>query len=152
MCLGGSEGPYYSGRTGSDGAAVSNAVCFFGETPRPDVSVTVNGSPIVWTDARPFLDQSGRTMVPLRAVADAMGLTVSWDSDKRAATFSKGKRQSITFPIGSKTATSTKGKINMDTTAIISGERTYAPARYLAEFFGYTVNWNDTTKTVILKS
>lgn len=40
------------------------------------VSVTVNGNAVQWPDAVPFIDEHGRTMVPLRAVADAIGLTL----------------------------------------------------------------------------
>ena len=36
------------------------------------------------------------------------------------------------------------------TAAVISNERTYAPIRYLAEYFGYTVGWDGETQTVSL--
>ena len=38
----------------------------------------------------------------------------------------------------------------MDTKAIIKGGRTYAPIRFLAESFLYTVGWNNSTRTVLL--
>ena len=39
-----------------------------------DISVTVSGRAVTWTDAAPFIDANSRTMVPLRAVADAMAM------------------------------------------------------------------------------
>lgn len=42
------------------------------------VNVTVDGVPVVWTDAAPFIDENNRTMVPLSAVAEVMGLEVEW--------------------------------------------------------------------------
>ena len=115
------------------------------------VSVTVNGKAVTWTDAAPFIDKNNRTMVPLRAVADAMGLTVDWDGEAREAVFSNGSK-TIYFPIGSTTARTGDGKnIQMDTAAVIVKDRTFAPIRYLAEYFGYTVGWNDATKTVSIK-
>lgn len=51
------------------------------------VSVVVDGTPVVWTDATPVVE-GGRTLVPLRAAAEAMGLTVSWDNTRRTAIFS----------------------------------------------------------------
>ncbi|MBR6258802.1 MAG: hypothetical protein IKR21_01145 [Oscillospiraceae bacterium] len=30
-------------------------------------------------------------------------------------------------------------------------DRTYAPVRYLAEYFGYTVEWDGASRTVIIK-
>ena len=52
------------------------------------VHVTVLGKEVVWTDAEPFL-REGRTMVPMRACAGAMGLEVQWDPASRRVDFSK---------------------------------------------------------------
>ena len=41
-------------------------------------------------------------------------------------------------------------RIQMDTTPVIRNDRTCAPIRSLAEFFGYTVDWDAATKTVII--
>ena len=102
-------------------------------TSSDSISVTVNNKAVTWTDAEPFIDANNRTMVPLRAVADAMGLTVSWDAAVREASFTDGSK-TIIFPIGSTTARTGDGKIvAMDTAAVIVNDRTYAPIRYLAE-------------------
>lgn len=42
--------------------------------------------------------------------------------------------------------------INMDTAAVMKNKRTYAPVKYLAEFYGYTVKWEQKTNTVVLTS
>nr|WP_315021447.1 copper amine oxidase N-terminal domain-containing protein [uncultured Aminipila sp.] len=42
--------------------------------------------------------------------------------------------------------------INMDTAAVMKDKRTYAPIKYLAEFYGYTVTWEQKTNTVVLTS
>ena len=44
-----------------------------------DIAVKVDDKQVEFTDAKPFIDEKGRTMVPLRPVADAMGLEVEWD-------------------------------------------------------------------------
>lgn len=112
------------------------------------ISVAVNDAAVKWTDAKPFIDANNRTMVPLRAVADAMGLEVNWDNDAREASFTNGSK-TIWFPIDSSTArTSEGGAVTMDTAAVIVKDRTYAPIRYLAEFFGYHVDWDQDTQTV----
>ena len=112
------------------------------------IGVTVKGEAVQWTDAAPFIDANDRTMVPLRAVADAMGLEVNWDENTREASFT-GSGKTIIFPIDSSTArTSEGGIVTMDTAAVIVNERTYAPIRYLAEFFGYTVGWDEAARTV----
>jgi len=134
---------YTGGSTGGSGGSGSTG----GSTA---ISVTVGGRAVQWTDAAPFIDANSRTMVPLRAVADALGLTVGWDAAAREASFSDGAK-AIYFPIGSRTArTSGGGAIQMDTAAVIVNSRTYAPIRPLAEFFGYTVGWDGSTRTVAL--
>ena len=119
--------------------------------PTPDgISITVKGVAVTWTDAAPFIDANDRTMVPLRAVADAMGLDVNWDAAAREASFT-GSGKTIYFPIGSTNArTSSGGTVKMDTAAVIVNDRTYAPIRYLAEYFGYTVGWDAATRTVTI--
>ncbi len=112
------------------------------------ISVTVNGTAVKWTDATPYVDKNSRTMVPLRAVGEALGLTVSWNGAAREAIFSNGSK-TIYFPIDKKYyKTQNGGTVTMDTAAVVSKGRTYAPVRYLAEYFGYTVSWNGSTKTV----
>ena len=122
--------------------------------PAPSASesipVTVNGKAVTWTDAAPFIDENDRTMVPLRAVADAMRLDVNWDENTREASFT-GSGKTITFPIGSATARGSEGEpVQMDTAAVIVNERTYAPIRYLAEYFGYTVGWDEAARAVTI--
>lgn len=115
-----------------------------------DVSVHVDGKPVQWTDAVPFIDVNSRTMVPLRAVAEALGLNVSWDDPRHEAAFTDG-RSTIVFPIGSREARTDTGRVVlMDTEAVIVNDRTYAPIRYLAEFFGCKVEWDDGSKTVLI--
>ena len=133
---------YYKDNYASDGTV------FFSEIQSAAVRVTVNSKMIQWTDAVPFIDENNRTMVPLRAVGDALGLSVSWDGKKREAIFSNGTN-TLYFPIGSSTArTSDGGTVQMDTAAVIVNDRTYAPVRYLAEYFGFTVGWDGVTRTV----
>ena len=54
-----------------------------------EITVTVDGKQVEFTDAKPYVDGNGRTMVPLRPVADAMGIDVEWDSRTRTAVFSE---------------------------------------------------------------
>ena len=114
------------------------------------VSVSIHTIPVSWTDVEPFIDENNRTMVPLRAVAEALGLTVSWDAAAREASFTDGQR-TIVFPIGSSQARLEDGStVQMDTAAVIVNNRTFAPIRYLAEHFGFEVGWDKTTRTVLI--
>ncbi len=113
-----------------------------------DVHVEVTGEAVIWTDAEPYIDTNSRTMTPFRVVGDALGLTIAWDSAAREASFSDGTR-TIWFPIGSTAARTSEGTtVEMDTSAVIVNGRTYAPVRYLAQYFGYSVGWDAPTRTV----
>lgn len=113
------------------------------------IHVTVKGIEVQWTDAEPFIDENGRTLVPLRAVADALGLTVRWIPETRLASFTDGTK-TISFPIGLREAYTFEGNRPLDTAAVIINDRTYAPARALAEYFGYEVAWSGTMRTVMI--
>lgn len=52
------------------------------------IEIVVDGEGVSFTDAVPFIDENNRTLVPLRAVGEAMGLTVNWDP-KEGAVFTK---------------------------------------------------------------
>jgi len=53
------------------------------------IPVKVNQKNVVFSDSAPFIDANSRTLVPLRAIGEAMGLDVMWDNVAKAATFTK---------------------------------------------------------------
>ena len=63
----------------------SSAGTVFGK----EIQVAAGDKKVVFTDAKPFVDENGRTMVPLRPVAEAMGIEVEWDRRTKTATFSE---------------------------------------------------------------
>ena len=46
-----------------------------------DINVNVENEKVAWTDAKPFI-KDGRTLVPLRPIAEAMGLEVNWRRER----------------------------------------------------------------------
>ncbi len=120
-----------------------------------DIYVTVDGTPVTWTDAKPFIDENSRTLVPLRPIANALGLEVAWNDDTNTAAFTDGET-TVEFAVGSNechaflNAYDMHSYLEMDTTPVIKDSRIFAPARYLAESFHYVVGWNQTTQTVFM--
>ena len=120
-----------------------------------DINVTVDDTPVAWTDAKPFIDENSRTLVPLRPIANALGLTVAWNDDTNTASFNDGT-QTAEFTVGINqyhcflNDFDMSVDVIMDTTPVIKDSRIYAPARYLAECFQYTVGWEDATKSVTI--
>ena len=54
-----------------------------------DIQILLDGEAIAFPDAQPFADENSRTLVPLRPVAEAMGLEVEWVQETQTAYFSQ---------------------------------------------------------------
>lgn len=114
-----------------------------------NISVFVDGQQINFDVPPQIID--GRTMVPIRAIFEAIGAAVSWDSATQTATAIKNNTTVKMSP--SNTAVLINDtSVPMDTSPVIIDGRTLAPARYAAESFGYTVTWDAQTKSVIISS
>lgn len=111
-------------------------------------SYTNNGTEVTM-DAAPYIAKN-RTMVPIRYIANACGVTdenITWNQATRTATIS-GPNNVVTIKMGSNTITTSNGVITMDTVAVNNGNRIYVPARFIANALGATVTWDAATQTV----
>ena len=113
-----------------------------------EVKVTVNGKSIEF-DQKPFI-QNGRTLVPLRAIFEALGATVNWNNDTRTVT-SERNNTKISLAIGSNQLYVNGVAKTIDVPAQIVNGRTMVPARAVAEAFGCDVSWDNNTRTAIIK-
>ena len=88
----------------------------------------------------------GRTLVPVRAIFEAIGATVEWDDATRTAT---GTREGTTvvIQIDSTTAYVNGEARTLDVPAQIINNRTMVPARFVSEAMGCTVTWDANTET-----
>ncbi|MDO4540381.1 MAG: N-acetylmuramoyl-L-alanine amidase [Syntrophomonadaceae bacterium] len=110
-----------------------------------DITVLLNGQAMSF-EVAPIIE-NGRTLVPLRAIFEALGATVSWDEATRTVTAAKGETV-IVLPIGSLSPTVNGVAYPLDTAATIVNDRTLAPLRFVGEALGSTVSWDDATRTV----
>lgn len=130
------------------------------------VTVTLDGRTLDFDVPPQIID--GRTLVPMRAIFEAMGAEVEWNGQTQTVTASKyGDEEytAVTMQIGnsvftvmndlisadSYSAAQTRN-IELDVPPQIISDRTLVPARAVAESFGAEVNWNAQTQTVIIKS
>lgn len=90
-----------------------------------------------------------RTMVPIRAIFEAMGATVTWDDTTQTAISTKDST-TVKMTLNSTTEYINDVAYEMDVTPVIIEGRTLAPARYVAEAFGYYVNWEAMTQSVLI--
>ncbi|NLI13445.1 MAG: hypothetical protein GX425_12635 [Peptococcaceae bacterium] len=117
------------------------------EIAKADISVLVHGNKLV-TDTEPVII-SGRTLVPLRAIFEALGATVQWDGKTKTIAAIK-ENISIILQIDNRTAQVNNLTIELDTPATILNSRTMVPVRFIAESLGEKVSWNEQTQTVIV--
>ena len=94
---------------------------------------------VVTGDAAPFVDSNWRTMVPIRALAEAFDAEVEWDNDARTVTIAYDTGITIVMTVGEETYTVNDEEMTMDTAPVIQGDRTYVPVRFAAEGMGFTV-------------
>ncbi len=101
-------------------------------------------------DAAPYIKE-GRTLVPLRFIAEGLGASVDWNGTERKVTLDyEGKK--IELWIGKKEARVSGIEYSLDVPPEIKSGRTFVPIRFIAENFGSKVDWNSTLKEVsILK-
>jgi hypothetical protein len=104
--------------------------------------------PGVNMDAAPYID-SGRTLVPVRYLADALVSQTAWDGNTQEVTVTSGST-TISMTIGSTTLSVNGQAQTMDVAPVIKDGRTYLPARYVAEALGYSVDWNAQYQVVII--
>lgn len=108
------------------------------------------GDARVVMDAVPYIDtSSGRTLVPVRYLGDALSAQTDWDGNIRTVTVTKGS-MTISMVIGSKTLNVNGQTLTMDQAPVISNGRTYLPARWVAEALGNTVSWNASSRIVTI--
>lgn len=118
---------------------------FRDSTPAPSISVFINNEYLI-SDAEPII-QSGRTLVPLRAISEKMGATVDWDSRKSMITITK-QNFVLTFNVGSRKYVKNGVPTNTDVAPRIINGRTFVPLRVISESLGASVNWNSASRTI----
>ena len=119
------------------------------ETTNSSVKVYVNNRRILF-DAEPMLVNS-RTMVPVRAIFEALGATVTWDNDTQTA-IGVLDNTTIKIKIGQAYLLKNDEVVELDSPALLSSSRTYVPVRAIAESYDCTVDWVETTQSVYITS
>ena len=113
-------------------------------------SYTANGSSVT-IDVAPYIKDS-RTFLPLRAVAEALGVAdsnVLWDPATQKVTILKGNMV-VQLTIGSTTMLLNGASVTMDTAPEINSGRTCLPVAWVAKALGANITWDATAQTVTI--
>lgn len=113
------------------------------------VSVYIDGLPVVF-DVSPVI-QNGRTLVPFRALAEALNISVSWDGSTSTIK-AAGVDTSISLQIGNPVAYRNGEAVRLDAPPALVGGRTLIPLRFFSEALGCRVDWIESTGTVKISS
>ena len=101
-----------------------------------EISVLLNGERLVF-DVAPIIVEN-RTLVPFRAIFEALDMDVDWNDDTRTA-IGTSDNITIELPIDSTTATVNGEAVALDVPAMLYNARTMVPLRFIAESTGADV-------------
>ncbi len=108
-----------------------------------DINIDENGTSPIIVD--------GSTLVPIRAVAEALGGAVEWDNDTRNVTITKDAKV-IKLVIDEINARVDESNVTLDAAPVIINGRTMLPLRFVAENLGAEVEWNGENRKITITS
>lgn len=109
---------------------------------------SVSGRSVVMDN--PPVIKNGRTMLPVRFVAESFGADVDRNDDENKVSVKYGDNEIVLYADSDKAYINGE-EITIDSPAFNGNSSIYIPARFIFEAFGADVNWNGTTKTVDIK-
>jgi len=129
-----------------------------------NIRITVNGQ-TVQTEFEPFIFQ-GRTYLPVRDVANAMGFGVTWEDATNTVHLTSNaanphqfvpatgsvRQQSIIVNFNNIRIAVDRQHVQTEFEPFIFQSRTYLPVRDVANAMGFDVDWDGAANTVLLTS
>ncbi len=112
-----------------------------------DIAVYVDNSAVEMTQKPVILD--GRTLVPVRAIFEKAGATVSWDSQDTSATIKKGDT-AVYIKLNEDFIYKNDAPIVLDVPAQLIEGSTYLPVRAVSEAMGFGVTWDSANKSILI--
>lgn len=113
------------------------------------IAVFLNGNPISF-DVPPLIINDS-TMVPVRAIFEALGANVNWNNETRTVT-SVRDGVTVTLTIDQSVMYVNGTPKQLEAPACIIDERTLVPLRAVSEAYGADVVWDGNTRTVYITS
>jgi hypothetical protein len=113
-----------------------------------EIQVLLNGTPLAF-DVAPIIS-NGRVMVPMRAIFEALGMTVTWDSEMGYALASKDELTIDIFTSTRDVIMVNREMVELEAPIIVQSGRILVPLRVIAEATGAEVEWNQSTRMVVI--
>ncbi|WP_238403701.1 CotH kinase family protein [Paenibacillus paridis] len=115
-----------------------------------EISVIIDGTKVNFSQQEPLI-RSGRVLVPIRGIFEALGADLKWDNAAKTITAIKDNRI-IVLTIGSSTAYVNGVAVTLEAAPTILNARTVVPLRFIADSLNKETNWNSATSTVTINS
>ena len=115
-----------------------------------EVKIEIDGKEMVPKDM-PAVIIDGRTMLPMRQIAQKLGCEVNWNEAAQQIYVMRGS-DIIVFTVNSKAGYENGKEFTMDVPATIVNDRTMLPVRALADALHLNIKWDDPNRTVIINS
>jgi len=111
-----------------------------------DVDSIISNGNMFKFDTPPVI-KDGRTLVPVRAIAEGFQSNVTWIQEEQKVVIEKDNT-TIELVLGEEKALINGQVIELDTKAMIMNNRTMVPLRFIGEALGVTVQWNPIDRTI----
>ena len=115
---------------------------------RNQIQIILNGQPLYFNEA-PYIEQ-GTTMVPMRAVFEALGAEVQYDSQTKMITAIKDGIN-IELWIGASIASVNGISEQLPVVVTNKNESAMVPLRFVSESLGASIDWNDDARIITIK-
>lgn len=129
--------------------AVTSVFMSFSSVMADDaITVIVNNKEVVFEEVSPFIE-NGHTLVPFRAIFEALGSDVVWDGERRTVlSYDEASGTTIGLQIDSNSMLVNNSPVTLETPARIVNDFTVVPVRAISEGLNRQVDWDNDTRTV----
>ena len=119
----------------------------------PQTTILLDGYPLAFPTPPTMIN--GTTMVPFRAISEAMGIRVQWEAESRTITAVQSTDQgdkSVRMQLNNPLVTVNGQTVTLPVAPYETNGSTLIPLRFFSEQFGAQVGWDPGTKTVSIVS
>ncbi|QAY66714.1 stalk domain-containing protein [Paenibacillus protaetiae] len=137
------------GQGAASAAAVSPQITLSASAAAANVKVEVDGKALSLNPGA--FTQNGVTYVPMRAIFEALGASVTWEPTTKTI-IGNNYDTTITLSIGVNKAVVNGKTVNLSAAPIEKNGTAFVPARFIAESLHAEVKWVNQTQTVQITS
>ena len=113
------------------------------------ISVQIDGK--LQQFEQPPVIVNDRTLVPLRAIFEALGARIDWNSKTQTVTAANLKAKlRIVLTVGKESAEVNGESLTLDLKAQLINGRTMVPLRFVSQALGAKIDWVPATRTVLI--